>query len=88
MKFPVTTKKITPAEFGIIIEKGIEKAADYNIIERADVRFFLEYMIALGSDFETSPSHEWVADIVGIRNLSGSEKIKRMLHTYPLKQES
>jgi len=86
-KFPVSTKTITASEMRSIIEKGIEKAADYNIIERTDTRYFLEYMIKLGIDFDTNPSNQWVDDILNIRNLAGSEKIKRMLRAYSLTNE-
>ncbi|MEP6747601.1 MAG: hypothetical protein ABJB86_07735 [Bacteroidota bacterium] len=88
IKFPVTTANISSKEFRAILENGIEKAAASNIIERTDVRYFLEYIIVLGQAFDTEPSNEWAVDILGIRNLAGSEKIKRMLRTYSLTQES
>jgi hypothetical protein len=87
-KFPLSIQNITSYDFRNTIENGIQKAAGYNIIERTDVRYFLEYIIVLGQDFDNDPSNEWVADILGIRNLAGSEKIKRMLRTYPLIPET
>jgi hypothetical protein len=87
-KFPVSTGNISAAVFKTIIDDGIEKATGYNIVERTDTRIFLEFIVALGADFDTSPRYGWAADILEISNLPGAEKIKRMLRAYSLTPET
>jgi hypothetical protein len=66
------------------VSKGVKKAERFNITDSSDITAFLEYTIQLGPDFEEKEEHKWAAEILKIRNLSGPEKIGRMLDVRPL----
>lgn len=66
-----------------IAEKGIDTAADLNIEENDDVLVFIDYMVVCGEDFYLDPMNQWAKDL-RIRNLSGNEKIGRLLKKRPL----
>jgi hypothetical protein len=83
-KFPVSTRMMTDENLQELIALGIEKSAQYNIIERDDVLPFLEYMISLGKDFDKNPDHKWALKILKIRNLDGAGKIARLSDINPI----
>ena len=55
-----------------LIDKGIDQATSYNIIDRNDTLQYLEFMICFGHDFDSSMT--WAKKILTIRNLSGSRE--------------
>jgi len=53
---------------GQIVRKGVERAEKHGFTNRGPVRFFVELMFMLGSDFDTDPQYPWVAEILGGSN--------------------
>lgn len=87
LMFPKTAMKM--GDFGVaeLVNKCIDKAASYNIKKREDVIGFLELMGSMGEDFDTDPQHAWTLNILNIRNLSGTDKVRRLLKIHTPKQE-
>ena len=44
-----------------VIRTGLKRAASYGLTNRGPVRFYLDLMIMLGSDFDTDPQYPWAA---------------------------
>ena len=44
-----------------IVRIGIERAGNYGFTNRGAVRFFIELMIQLGTDFDSDPQLEWAS---------------------------
>ena len=61
--------------FREVIQIGIKKAERYGFTNRGPVRFFLETMVAFGSEFDTDPQIPGVSQI-----LSNSDELDQMLH--------
>ncbi len=76
-KFPRSLNNLPDEKLNILIDQGIDQAASYNIIDRNDTLQYLEFMICFGQDFDSSMT--WARKILTIRNLSGSEKTKRLI---------
>lgn len=65
-------KQFTPRQFksigegGIrqVIRAGIERAKTYGLTNRGPVRFYIELMFMLGSDFDTDPQYSWADEIL------------------------
>lgn len=83
-KFPVSTRSITNEALRGIITEGIEKAAEYNIVEREDVLPFLEYMIYLGKTFDRQEPNNWAIEILTDDDIAGSDKIALLIFSKPL----
>ena len=47
-----------------VIRLGIERAAKYGFTNRGPVRFYIELMISLGSEFDTDPQYPWAGEIL------------------------
>jgi len=43
----------------LVVRTGLERAASYGLTNRGPVRFYLDLMIMLGSDFHTDPQYPW-----------------------------
>lgn len=84
--FPRSLNNLSDERLYDLIDKGIDQAASYNIIDRNDALQYLEFMICFGHDFDSSVS--WAKKILTIRNLSGSEKTKRLIQKNPPVRES
>ena len=83
-KYPNLTKEKDDKEMMDFIHLGIEKAEKHNIIERRDIAIYFEYMLVYGEDFETASSNKWATNVFRITNLSGEEKINRLLKNNPI----
>jgi hypothetical protein len=68
----------------ILVRDGITKAESYKIINSKSVLHFLEYIVILGENFEKEPGNSWCNSILRIRNITGEEKVRRMMNKYPL----
>jgi len=47
-----------------VVRMGIERANDYDLTTRGPVRFYIELMFILGSDFDTDPQYPWAEEIL------------------------
>jgi len=47
-----------------VIRTGFKRAAGYSLTNRGPVRFYLDLMIMLGSDFDTDPQYPWAAALL------------------------
>jgi hypothetical protein len=52
-----------------VIRLGIKRGAGYGLTNRGPVRFYIDLMIMLGSDFDTDPQYPWAAAILKEREL-------------------
>lgn len=65
-------KQFTPRHSEIIGEQcvrqvakmGIERARQYGLTNRGPVRFYIELMFMLGSNFDTDPQYPWAGEIL------------------------
>lgn len=83
-KYPEKTKTMNNDKMIDFIHTGIINAEKHNIIERRDISVYLEYIMIHGEGFETNPENEWAFKVFRIKNLSGEEKIKRLLQNNPI----
>lgn len=86
-KFPASTRSMSNETLRGIITEGIQKAAEYNIVEREDVIPFLEYMICLGKSFDKIESNNWATEILTDDDITGSDKIALIIFRKPLVPE-
>jgi hypothetical protein len=52
-----------------VVKLGIDRAGNYDFTNKGPVRFYLELMFMLGSDFDTDPQYPWVAEILNDQNI-------------------
>jgi hypothetical protein len=78
-QFPETAGKMNDVELKTIIQKGIDKSEKYSITNRKDVLMYLKLMFTNGYDFDEDPSFSRMSKILRTRNLSGENKIERLL---------
>ena len=45
-----------------VIRQGVHRAGQYGFTNRGPVRFYIELMISLGSDFDTDPQYPWAGE--------------------------
>ena len=68
-----------------VVRTGIERAANYGLTFRGPVRFYLDLMIMLGSDFDTDPQYPWAAAILEDPAISGQMDRAEQLHEMAMK---
>jgi hypothetical protein len=61
---PDHAKSIGPEGLRRIVEMGIERARRYGFGQRGPVRFYIELMFHLGTDFDTDPQYPWAGTIL------------------------
>lgn len=61
-----------------MIRAGTDKAARYEVTTEDDVRCYLEFMVTLGSDFDTNPACSWAGDILREEHYNGTAKMDRL----------
>jgi hypothetical protein len=47
-----------------VVKTGIKRAEKYGLTFKGPVRFYLDLMIMLGSDFDTDPQYPWAAELL------------------------
>ncbi len=57
------------------VSEGIERATSFGVVDRYDVRRFLEFRGEYGADFHTLP---WASKILGDKTLSGCGKMEQL----------
>jgi hypothetical protein len=83
-KYPLFADGKSEEQMLAFIRDGIDKAESYNVNKRKDVSKFIEYMVMLGRNFDQEPSNAWALKILNIRNLTGDEKIRRLIKKKPI----
>lgn len=83
-KHPELTKLRDTENMKAFVVNGMNEADDLDITEDHEIIAFLEYQIVLGPKFYEDVNLTWVQKIFRVRNISGSEKIERMLSVHPL----
>lgn len=83
-KYPQETIGKNDDEMMEFIHSGIEKAEKHNIIERRDISVYLEYMLVYGEDFDFNSDNKWAMKVFRVKNLSGKEKVRRLLKSNPI----
>jgi hypothetical protein len=83
-KFPSETSQSDDDVLMAFINKGIVSAEKHDIIERRDISIYLEYMMTFGEDFDSNKEFDWAQKVFLVRNLSGEEKVKRLMKRKPL----
>lgn len=58
-----------------LIQGGIDKARTYNIVLERDVARYIEFMVILGPDFDTSDETSWAQAILKKRWATGQSKL-------------
>ena len=58
-----------------MIEDGIEKAEQYEVVTVTDVTRYLEYMVTLGQHFDVDSQIDWVGQILRTKDMNGTEKM-------------
>ena len=65
---------------GQIVSSGMERAEKYGFTNRGPVRFYVELMFMLGSDFDTDPQYPWAAELLGAKDTADQMKRADQLH--------
>lgn len=74
----------TDEQILIWIRAGISKASAYRIEIRRDVLLFLEYWVLLGERFDINEKYDFINKTLKIRNLHGTEKMRRIQQRSPV----
>jgi len=61
-----------------LIDEGIAKAGSYGIHREGGVGRYVQFMVAIRRDFDTSDETPWTRPIVADRNLTPPEKLERI----------
>lgn len=75
---PVHCGKVGVEVLGHIVRLGVKRAAEYGFENRGAVRFYLELMIQLGTDFDTDPQLGWASPVLAAK-WTGTEKERAAL---------
>jgi hypothetical protein len=86
-KFPETTGVLGDQAMNKLVREGIDRSAEYKIHEPRNVLNFLEYLVCFGWNFENDPAFGWAKKLLRIRNISGSEKMYRLMKIKPPSQQ-
>ena len=68
-------KDVTATDLRLMVEAGIERAEEYDVVTITDVERFLGYRVMLGRDFDTEPQTAWAGNILRNKNMSGTSKM-------------
>jgi hypothetical protein len=63
-----------------VVRMGIERAKVYGLTNRGPVRFYIEMMFMLGSDFDTDPQYPWAGEI--LKDPVNADQMGRADHLY------
>jgi hypothetical protein len=62
-----------------VVGMGMERARRYGLNNRGPVRFYIELMFMLGSDFDTDPQYPWASEVLNESNCPDqSERADRL----------
>ncbi len=83
-KYPQETNGLDDKQMMDFVKNGIEKAEKQRITERKDVYVYLQYLLVYKENFESNPDFDWAFGVFRVENLSGEEKILRLLKRNPI----
>jgi len=63
------------------VQLGMQRAGEYGFTYRGPIRFYLEAMFSLGSDFDTDPQMPWASEIL-TKNKETSDQMTRADQLY------
>lgn len=55
-----------------LIGRAVEKARGYGFKELVDLQQYVDLVVALGEDFETTPEYAWTQGVLADRNPAGA----------------
>lgn len=61
---PQLSQALTDTELRTAVQDGMVRARAHGFDQRGTVRFYVDVMIVLGSDFDTDPQFPWAAEIL------------------------
>jgi hypothetical protein len=73
--FPEGTAQIDDQSLLIRIDKDVERAARYDVVNQQDLELFLDCTFMITADFDSSPNSVWAGQILNRPVLSGTEKM-------------
>jgi hypothetical protein len=81
--FPKQCKGQSETELRETIRYGIKRAAKYGVIAERDVCKYIDFMMALGRDFDRDPKFPWAASILNNQAIrEPTAKAKRLSEAY------
>lgn len=69
--FPEQSQQVGEAGMRDLIAYGIKRAAAYEIVERADVCQYIDFMVAFGRDFDRDPELPWASSVLNDPEIPG-----------------
>ncbi len=69
------------ADVASFVERMINKAACYSVVDEQDVEFFIDCAAMLGEDFDRDPRFPWAGEILNRSDLRGAQKMT-ILHNH------
>src|SRR5262252_271362 len=76
--FPKRYEELGEPKVRQAVRHGIEQAGLYNLHGERDVAQYIDLMVALGLDFDTSPKTPWAAPILRSSVLTAEQKLDRL----------
>jgi hypothetical protein len=77
--FPNQVKPMNETDLRKMIEDGIDRAEQYDVINVGDVERFLECMVILGQNFDNDIQNTWAGDILRDKNTNGTDKMDEIM---------
>jgi hypothetical protein len=77
---PHLCKTLKDSELHEAIRKGIDWAEAHGFTQRGPVRFYIDMMIVLGSNFDTDPQYPWTAEVLTNTKNSDQMALAEILH--------
>lgn len=74
----ITALGMSRVDLDRFVLDGIERARGFGVINKPDVKRFVECMVVLGPRFDDDASIPWAGEILRRRNLSGERKMDRI----------
>ena len=73
--FPQETARLDDQSLLLSIDKDVERAARYDVVNEHDLELFLDCTFMVGPDFDTSSDSAWAGEILNRPGLTGTEKM-------------
>ena len=73
--FPQEADRLDDQSLSLKIDKDVERAAGYDVVNGHDLELFLDCTFMVGPDFDTSSDSPWASEILNRPGLTGTEKM-------------
>jgi hypothetical protein len=73
--FPQETAGLDDQSLLLSIDKHVERAARYDVVNEHDLELFLDCTFMVGPDFDTNSNSAWAGEILNRPGLTGTEKM-------------